>query len=182
MQTPILLSRVALCLSAVLAVAACREAPMPELPAPPVSQATPVAVEPAPGTPPPKGAYPELAGLCNIEQIDDLTGTALDGPVRVQADSTVSGWRASATNDGSDAEAWLRVSQADGTVAFQTLLAATEDRPDVAAFLNRPDFLRSGFRGVAVTGLPAGVFTLEILLESGDSWVRCSNSRAIEVE
>lgn len=162
-----------------LALAACREAAMPLPPAPPV----PAEVVEAPAAAPPAdGEFVPMAGVCNIESINDQSGEALDSPVRVSGRSVVSGWRALVSGEGAMAPAWLRATRADGSVAFQVRVPATEDRPDVASLIGKPASLRSGFRHVAVEGLAPGSVTLEIIFGSGDGWVRCAHARELVVE
>lgn len=169
-------------LLAALALASCREAQVPLPPGPPATQApAPVAVEPE-ARPPASGDFQAMAAVCNIESIDNLSGEALEGSVRVQGNSNVSGWRALVSGDGALAPAWLRATRADGSVAFQSFLPGTEERPDVAALIGKPVTLRSGFRNVAIEGLPSGSFTLEVVFSSGDGWVRCAHARTLVVE
>ncbi len=169
-------------LLAALALASCREAEVPLPPAAPAPQEPATAAAEPEATPPPGGEFQHMAGVCNIESIDNQSGEALDGPVRVSGNSIVSGWRALVSSDGAMAPAWLRATRADGTVAFQTFLPGTEDRPDVSALTGNAVTLRSGFRNVAIEGLQPGSFGLEIVLSSGDGWVRCAHARTLVVE
>lgn len=168
-------------LLAALALASCREAQVPLPPAEPAPQAPAAAAEPD-AAPPPRGDFPAMAAVCNIESVDNRSGEALDGPIRVSSNSTVSGWQALASGDGAMAPAWLRATAADGSMAFQAFLPGTEDRPDVAELLGNPATMRSGFRNVAVAGLPPGTFTLEVVFSAGDGWVRCAHARTLVVE
>lgn len=168
---------------AALAVTSCKEAEVPLPPAPPSPPAVaqPTAAEPL-QAPPPANVPEQRAAICNIESIDGVAGAALDQPVTIGNGSLVSGWRALVSADGSMAGAWLRVTAADGSVAFQAPLPAVEERPDVAALTGQPVTLLSGFRNVAIGELPAGEFTLEIVLGAGDDWVRCFHARTLVVE
>ncbi len=139
MQAP---SRIAIVIAAVIALSACSEVQMPlsAEKSPMVSNAP--AVEADPSSPPPAAISVGISGICNIESIGGLSGPALDGIVRVESDTTVSGWRAYQAADGTEADAWLRILGQDGDVAFQTPLAATVDRPDVVETVNRASALR----------------------------------------
>ncbi len=174
---------VAAALSVALVTASCREAQIPLPPEAPATAPT-VAVETAvsEGSPPPFEIVSVVAGICNIESIGDLSGPALAMPVQVASDTSIAGWRSHQAADGSEAPAWLRVVAKDGSVAFQTYLVATGDRPDVAAAVNRPGALRSGFREAKIVGLSPGPYTLEVVLNAGPEWVRCAHTRAIEVK
>ena len=171
-------SRFALALGAIVAVSACREAQMP-LPAAPSAD---LSKQVDMGPPPPQKIDVDSGGICNIEAIGDVTGTALDVPVVVAGETTVSGWRTSPKVDGTEAPAWLRVVGGDGAVKWQGPLPATEDRPDVSKAYNRATALHSGFRQVAVTGLSKGTYTMEVTLNLGPRWVRCAHTRTIEVK
>jgi hypothetical protein len=168
---------VAAALSVALVTAGCSEAQIPLPPAP-----APAVAPMDTSTPPPADISVEVAGICNIEAIGEVTGAALDAPVRVIGASAVSGWRTLLASDGTEASAWLRAVDAGGAVALQLPLPATEDRPDVAEVAKRDSALRSGFRQVAVTGLPPGTYTLQIVLGSGTQWVRCAHARTLAVE
>jgi hypothetical protein len=188
-------SRIAIAIAAVITLSACSEAqksvPAAESPAaskPPTAQAdqespptvsTP-AVQAEPNSPP-TAISVEIGGICSIGVIDNLKGAALSGPVQVESDTTVSGWRTYQAADGTEAEAWLRVLGQDGGVVFQIPLPATGDRPDVAKAVNRSSALRSGFSHVKVTGLQQGSYTLEVVLNAGPHWVRCRNTRQLQV-
>ena len=169
-------------LLAALALASCREAQVPPSPPAAAAQAPAGAMAEPEATPPPRGEFTPMAAVCNIESIDDQSGEALSGPVRVSGNSTVSGWRALVSGDGAMAPAWLRASRDDGSLAFQAVLPGTEDRPDVAELLGNPATLRSGFRKVAILDLPPGNYRLEIVFSSGDGWVRCAHERTLLVE
>ncbi len=191
-------SRIAIAIAAIIALSACSEAEMPppaaEPPMPTVSD-TPTAepdlgspppvsepaVEADPDSPPPVDISVEIAGICSIESIGGVGGPALDSPVQVQSDTTVSGWRAHKAADGTEAPAWLRVLGQDGGVMFQTPLPATVDRPDVADAVNRESALQSGFSQVNVTGVPQGSYTIEVVMNAGSEWVRCIHTRQIQV-
>ncbi len=144
--------------------------------------ANPAAAVADQGQPPPAAVVLEMAGTCNIESIDGLSGPALDAPVRVAADAAVTGWRAHQADDGAEAPAWLRVLGQDGNVVFQIPLAATVDRPDVAEAVGRAGALRSGFGPVKVTALSQGDYTLEVVLNAGANWVRCPHTRQVQVQ
>lgn len=191
-------SRIAIAIAAIIALSACSEAEkpipavepsVPEVSAPPVAETgidspQPVssqAAAPGPGSPPPANINVDIGGICKIGVIGGLSGAELEGPAQVESDTTVSGWRTYQAADGTEAEAWLRVVSQDGGVVFQTPLPATVDRPDVVAVLNRESALRSGFTQVKVTGLTQGSYTLEVVLNAGPQWVRCRNTRQIQV-
>lgn len=170
-------------LSVALVAAACSES---QTPLPPDASATSptVAVESTidARSPPPLEIARVVAAICNIESIGDLSGPALSVPVHVASDTSIAGWRSLQAADGSEAPAWLRVVAEDGSVAFQAELAATQDRPDVATAVKRPAALRSGFRQAKIVGLSPGPYTLEVVLNAGNEWVRCAHTRALEVK
>jgi hypothetical protein len=189
-------NRVAIAIAAIIALSACSEAemplpaaepPTPEVSVPPVAETvidSPTldqVAAPDPDSPPPAKISVEVAGICNIESIGGVGGPALDSPVQVQSDTTVSGWRAYKAADGTEAPAWLRVLGQDGGVMFQTPLPATVDRPDVADAVNRESALQSGFSQVNVAGLTQGSYTLEVVLNAGTEWVRCQHTRTLQV-
>jgi hypothetical protein len=169
-------------LLAALVLASCREAQVPLPPAEPAAQAPAAVVVEPEATPPSTGEFPAMAAVCNIESIDNQSGAVLDSPVRVSAGTTVSGWRTLGTGEAAMAPAWLRATGADGSVAFQAFVPGTEDRPDVAELHGNPAALRSGFRDVAIEGLQPGTYTLEIILGSGDGFIRCAHARTLVVE
>lgn len=172
-------------LSLALLSASCREAQMPLPPESSPAATAPAAAVEAPvtaGSPPPAEVSIEMGGICNIEAIGDLTGPALNAPVRISGESVVAGWRTLQAQDGSEAGAWLRVLGADGAVAQQVSLPATEDRPDVVASSGRESALRSGFRQASISGLAAGTYTVDIVFDAGPEWVRCAHTRTLAVE
>ena len=173
------LSLVAAAVSAALRTAAGSEAQMPLPPAP---APAPVVAPMDTSSPPPAEISGEMAGTCNIEAIGELTGAALDAPVRVTGTTSVSGWRTLQAGDGTEASAWLRAVDAGGAVAMQVALPATEDRPDVVDVAKRDGALRSGFKQVEVAGLAPGTYTLQIVLDAGPEWVRCAHTRTLAVE
>jgi hypothetical protein len=191
-------SRIVFAIASVIALSACSEAEktFPRDKSVIVSEAPAAKAEPNslkstdsdaptiqadPDSPPPAAITFEIAGICNIESIGDKSGPALDVPVQVESDTAVSGWRAHKAADGTEANAWLRILGQDGGVVFQTPLAGTADRPDVAEALIRESALRSGFRQVKVPRLPQGSYTIEIVFNALPEWVRCRHTRLLQV-
>ena len=132
--------------------------------------------------PPPTEIAVEMAGICNIEMIGDATVSTAGSPAPVVAAPTVSGWRSMQAEGGSEAPAWLRVLDSGGRVVFQSLLPATEDRPDVVVAVSRASALRSGFRAVGIDRLEPGRYTVDVVLDAGPHWVRCAHAQSMVVE